>query len=273
MSNRQLTDIKYLESLKYKDPYYLEQLCRTIWEYVKNTPVPVQTSVFKKNEDVIIKFSIGKNNNFYKVDDSISYFDFVYRYRKEAEKFFPKYEYEEEIEIELSEKEMLEKVDKEGVSLNDVLFLTKKDNQQNKGSIIKVHFLKDEILLEHNNMKQMRMSGTDINNVVPVKIFLSTIREMLKEEKSGKEIKDYIFDNSVLLEELPIVENEVKIVYPKKQMKSFFKVHYDELKNIPLEKITYQVYRWGKFVITFEDELIEKDCLAYYQKRRSQDGI
>lgn len=272
MSNRQLTDTEYLESLKYKDPYYLEQLCRTVWEYIKNTPVPVQTSIFRKDEDIIMKFSIGKNNSFYKIEDSISYFDFVYRFKKEAEKFFPKYVYEEEIEVELSEKEMLEKVDKEGISLNDVLFLTKKEIQKNVGSIIKVHFLKDEFLLEHNGTKQMRMSGTDINNVVPVKIFLSNIREMIKEEKSGRDIKEYIFNNSVLLEELPVIENEVQISYPKKQMKSFFKVHYDELKNLPLEKITSQVYKWGKFIITFEDDVIEKDCLSYYQKRRNQDG-
>lgn len=269
MSNKQLTDKEYLASLNYKDTYYLTQLCQMIWEFVKNTPVPVYVSIFKKLETIYIKFNVGKDVKFYEVDDTTSYHDFIFRYKIHVRQFYPSYSYTEIKEIDLTEEEILEKTLKENISLNDAMFLTKKSEVITEGIIINVHFMKDEFIIKENNIPQLRMAG-DVGNIIPVKILLSNIKQMVIDKKDGKEIRDYIFNNSVLLETMNEKENEVIIDYPNNLMMNFFKIHFDSLANDPLNKIISGVYKWGKYKIHFKDELIENDCLAYYRKRKGE---
>jgi hypothetical protein len=272
MSNTQLTDIQFLKSFEYEDNYYLENLCRTLWEFIKNVPVPVFTSLFhNKNNELSMKLAIGEKFIVYRIDNTISYFDFIYRFKKFAMQFYPQFEYEEEIEVELETDEMLKVVADKGLSLNDVVFLTKKKNIIQKGIILKVFLAKDEFLFEYNNEKTIRTSSfaEKLEDVLPVRIFLQNVRKMYYDKTNGKLIKDYIFNNSKVVQKLPLDENEVTIDYPSHQMKSFFKIHYDELQSIPFEKITSLVYKWGKFKIVFENETNEHDCISYFRKRKN----
>jgi len=273
MANNHLTDKTYLRDLNFKDEYYLVTLCQHLWEFIKNAPIPIYTSIFKnKNDQVFIKLSIGDKAFTYEVDTDISYFDFIYRFKLASFRFYPQFEFEEEIEVELDTEEMLEKVATTDISLNDVVFLTKKILVKQQGFIHKVMLSKDEFLFEYNGKKYIRTSliADRIEDVLPVKQFLQNVRNMYYDQIEGIIIKDYIFNNSKIISELPDVENDVTIDYKKSMMLNFFKIHYNELKDVELTKEMDLVHRWGKFRIVFEDSLIEDDCIKYYRTRRQQ---
>jgi hypothetical protein len=270
MSNKDLTNITFLESLGFNDVHYLKMLCQSIWEFIKNAPIPITTEIYENNYTFFLKFHIGKNNYTYEIDNTVSYFDFIFRFKMNALKHYPQFEFEEEVEIELDTEEMLEKVAKENISLNDAVFLTKKIKQKQKGIILKVMLVQDEFLFEYNNKKYVRTSliGESIDEVLPVKKFLQNVRNMYYNKEDGLKIRDYIFNNSKIIKELPKEENEVIIDYPKDMMINFFKIHYQYMENISLEKQFDLVHKWGKFKIVFQDEYIEQECIEYYRKRK-----
>jgi hypothetical protein len=84
------------------------------------------------------------------------------------------------------------------MSLNDVVFLTKKVKKRQKGIIQKVMLVKDEFLFEYNGQKSLRTSifVGKVEDIVPVKFFIKKVREMYYNNIDGRTIRDYIFNNS-----------------------------------------------------------------------------
>ena len=271
MSNNHLSDKKYLQGLGYEDDHYLINLCQKLWEFIKNAPVPVYTSIFKNKQDnVFIKLAIGDISQVYRVDVNIYPFDFIYRFKQFAMLYYPQFEFTESIEAELETEEMLEKVANTEISLNEVVFLTKTVEILRKGIIQKVTLLKDEFLFENDGKKEVRTSliADKIEDILPVKKFIQHVRCMYYGKEDGKKIRDYIIENSKCINILPDEENEVIINYPNNMMRNFIKIHFEELKDLPLNKETSLVYTWGKFKLIFTDDLTEQECIKYYGKRR-----
>ena len=274
MPNNHLTDKEYLKDLNYKDEYYLISLCQSLWEFIKNAPIPIYTDIYRlKSKDVVnIKLSVGDKFSIYKVDSDISYFDFIFRFKTFAERFYPQFSFEEEVEIELTTDEMMKIATEKKMSLNDVVFLTKMSLKKQEGIIHKVMLSKDEFLFEYNNNKSIRTSlcAENIEDILPVKTFLQNVRKMYYDKVDGGLIKHYIFNNSRETQKLVKKEdeNEVIIDYAPAMMKNFFKIHYNAQIDYTLEKVTDLHHKWGKFVIIFKDTISEQDCINYYRKRK-----
>lgn len=279
MPNNHLTDSQYLKALNYKDEHYLLSLCQSLWEFIKNAPVPIYTDIYRlKSKDIVnIKLSIGDKFSIYKVDSDISYFDFIYRYKLVAEQFYPQYSFEEEVEVELETEEMMKVASETDISLNDVVFLTKKISKKQEGVIHKVMLSKDEFLFEHNGERSIRTSlcAENIKDILPVRTFLQNVRTMFYKKVNGIIIRDYIFNNTKEVQKLVKKEDENKVVieYAPAMMKNFFKIHFNSLKENSLERVTDLHHNWGKFVIVFYDTISEQECINYYRKRRESENI
>ena len=274
MPNNHLTDTEYLKALNYKDEYYLISLCQSLWEFIKNAPIPIYTNIYRlKSRDVVnIKLSVGDKIYIYKVDSDISYFDFIFRFKIFAERFYPQFSFEEEVETELTTDEMMKIATEKKMSLNDVVFLTKMSLKKQEGIIHKVMLSKDEFLFEYNGSKSIRTSlcAENIEDILPVRIFLQTVRNMYYKKEEGSLIRDYIFNNSRETQKLAKKEdeNEVVIDYASAMIKNFFKIHYNSQVDYELKRITDLNYKWGKFAIVFKDIISEQDCIDYYRKRK-----
>jgi len=274
MSNNLLTDKLYLQSLGFKDTYYLESLCQSLWEFIKNTPVFVFSNVYKDKQDGVIKIklSVGENNVIYNIENDIHVFDFIYRFQKNfLTAYYPQFKFEEEIDSELDVDDMLRIVANNDVSLNDAVFLKKKIKVEQSGIILKVFLVRDEFLLEHNGVKSIRTTAfsDNIKTVLPVNTFIKNARNIYYNTKDGKDVRDYIMDNSKELRILSKTESDIVVDYPGNMMKSFFRIHFPDLQNYSLDKITHLYYQWGKYCIMFPDEIVENDCIAYYRKRKN----
>jgi hypothetical protein len=271
MPNTQLTDKEYLYSLNFVDFNYLQNLCLSLWGFVKNSPILLVIDICNSNKgETIIKVYSGENKHTYKVDITISVADFIYQIKKDLYPLFPKFDIEEEIEVELDPEEILRITSVTDTPLTDVIFMTKKKKVHQTGVILKVFLKADEFLFEYNGKKSIRTTckAFNINDILPIKMFMQSVRTLCSNKVSGERIREYIFIHSKEIKKLPEKEREVLIDYPAFQLYNFFKIHYQDLWGEPLQKIDSLIYLWGKFKIIFPDKIIEKDCLDFYNSVR-----
>ena len=87
-------------------------------------------------------------------------------------------------------------------------------------------------------------------------------------------MRDYIFKNSLEIQEFPDKEEDVVIEYKDKKLKNFFIVNFPELvmKQIyPIVDGDYKhYYRWGKYVIQFNSHYVMDECLEYVEEKRRE---
>lgn len=274
MSNNLLTDKLYLQSLGYKDIHYLESLCQSIWEFIKNTPIFIFSNVYKDQQGVVkIKLSVGDKSKVYRIDNSIHIYDFIYILQKFLKPLYPQFEFEEEVDYDLDVEEMLQTVANTGISLKEAVFLKKKILLNQKGIILKIFLSKDEFLLDYNGIKSIRTTvfSNNFAGVLLVSQFIKNVRNLYYNKASGKEIRDYIINNSKEIRILSKNENDIIVDYPLNMMKNFFRLHFLDLLDSQLEKITHLYYKWGRYCIMFSDEKIENECISYYRNRKKKE--
>lgn len=260
--NSMLLDSDYIRGLDFKDTYYLETLFKHIHNFI--IKIPIQVLVNYKEDIYKIYFNIGKDISIGKyINMDISYWDFITIIKRDLIEYFPQCELEEEIETSYTDDEIIEmrneslekKID---FDINDALEKKKIEKIKTKYLIEKINIKDDEFLLNVDDEKSVRISGT-LDNPFPLSKFLSQIR--IKKLK-GKDLKDFIFNNSRELRKVTTEYDDIIINYPVNQMMNFFKINYPDQVGVPMVKVDneYDTYRWGKFKVKFESKLLESDC-------------
>lgn len=263
--NEWMVSEKFLSVINYHNKYYIENLGRIFSKYIETIPIPVITTYDPKHKRIYVL--VGKEKRSFEVDENVSYFDFTYLVDQWLYKFFPKYMIEEETEIGLDDDEIFMKV-QEGVKLDDALLLRKKAKIIDSGVITKIYITDDEFTFRKNDKEFIRITG-DLNNLMPLSIFLKKVREL----KEGIDIRSFILSNSRELKQLSGEVKQILIDYSDRMMKNFFIIHYEQLKNEPILKITELIYEWSKYKLVFESKEVEKDCLHYLRQKRLEEGI
>lgn len=263
--NEWMVNEKFLSIIDYHNKYYIENLGKVFSKYIESLPIPVITTWDPNNKRIYVL--VGNEKRFFEVDDNVSYFDFIYLVEQWLYQFFPKFEIEEEVDVGLDDDEIYEKVQK-GMSLDDALLIKKKSIKINKGIITKIYITNDEFTFSKDGKEFIRITGS-LNNLLPLSTFLKKLREL----KSDVEIKDFIYSNSRELKQLSGDMSQILVDFHDKMIKNFFIIHYEELKDKPIIKITNLIYEWDKYKIVFETKEIEKDCLHYLRQKRLEEGI
>jgi len=268
--NDWLINDSFLREVNFPDIYYLETLCYKIHSFLKNVPIPVYTSY-----DIIhnsIYFMVGQNKKFFPLDVDISYYDYITLVKEWLQNFYPQYKVSFNQEVEYNDSEILEIIEKEGISLNDAL-LRKKVVTINEYCIIdKVYLTKDSfVLYRYQNdqliSKEVRISGSILdNNILTLSKFLDGYRNLLDQQASDEEKKNFIEKNSKITQFLPLKDSLITVNYYGKMMINFFKINYPLLKDKPLVQIDEFVYEWGRFNIIFESRLLRDDCINLYSR-------
>jgi len=266
--NDWLTDIEFIQNSSFSDKYYFEALGKYLTHYLKIIPVPVVT-IWMDNEKRI-KFSIGDNVKEFKIDSDISYLDYIVLVDRWLSDFFPQYNITLEINRKLTEDEIIE-LREEAIKnnkkfdLNDALNQTKPHQFIEKGIITRIYMTNDEFTFVENDKTFIKMS------TIPLSIFLKKLRNIENDEDK----KNFILQNSVELRTFTEDNNPTIISYSGKKMINFFLINYIDLKDKPLKSIKENkgTYRWGRFLIKFDNYTLEKECLEIYNKKRIADSL
>jgi hypothetical protein len=142
-----------------------------------------------------------------------------------------------------------------------------KEKVTEKGFIEKITMREDSFILNRNDERQVRMSGTKL-----IPMSLSTFMDKLKLLKNDQKKFDFIMQNSIVIKNLIVSEkSEINIAYQGKWMLNFFVINYPDLKNKKLIEIDSFLYRWGNFKIKFESMSLKNDCLNYYNDQKSKE--
>jgi hypothetical protein len=254
-----LEDSNFIKKSNFSDHYYLESLGKHISNFLKNAPIPILTTYdpqFKK-----IYFSIGNEKKGFELNTNIAYYDYLTLVKRWLINYYPQYSIEYEIDVSLSDDEIYQKV-KEGVNLNDALAITKKATKKEKGIIEKIQLVADEFIINVNEERYLRLSGTP-QKPQTLSFFLKKVREI----KNQNEKKTFIFENSLEIRKLNDNKKEILINYQGKQLFNFFVVNFLDLKNEKLKELEPFLYQWGQFKIKFESKSLLNDCLNYYNNQ------
>ena len=265
--NKWLEDEDFISKMKFVNKYYLETLCFKVAAFLKNIPVPVCSTWDAKNKSIY--FSIGDNKHYVSVDVNIAYHDYITLIDKWTRQFYPQYQVEVNTEIEYADEEIMSIV-KTGVNLNDALLMRKPHSYIEIGVIEKIFIKKDEFIFSRNGEREVRRSslpGKGMDSLLPLSKFMEGIRKL----SDNEEKKNYIEDNSKIVQFLRDREQEIIINYSGKQMLNFFAINFEDNKLFPLIPIDDFQYHWGIFRVIFESKNLRDDCLAVYVKKLSKE--
>ena len=262
--NSWLENEQFIAKMDFKDKYYLQKICFKVAAFLKNVPVPVCATW--DNLHGSMYFSIGENKHYLALDVHISYYDFVTLIDKWTRQFYPQYKVQVDTEIEYTDEEILD-LAKKGINLNDALLMRKPYSYIESGVIEKIFIKRDEFIFNKNGENQIRLSGTSVSNPLPLSKFMEGIRKI----SDDVEKKNYIEQNSRVVQILKDNDKEIIIDYSGRQMLNFFAINYEDYKNFILEQIDEFQYKWGKFRVIFESKLLRDDCLALYTKKLSKE--
>jgi len=266
--NEWLITKEFLARAEVPNRLYFEELCEHVYEYLKNTPVPVLSTFDPKN--LRIYFTVGHDyKNWWIINEDYAFADMITLMRRWVKNFYPSYQVDYEDEVPLSEDEVWVKVREEGVKLEDALEMKKKVSVIETGVVGEITLSKDEFEFTKNRKKTLRVSGT-LDNPLPLHKFIKYIRFI----KDGREMRDYIFKNSLEIQEFPDKEDDVIIEYKDKKLKNFFIVNFPNLvmkQLYPIVDGDYKHYwRWGKYVIQFNSHYVQDECLEYVEEKRRE---
>jgi len=261
--NSWLEDPEFLKNAEYPDKYYLESLCYHISSYLKNTPIPILTTLDNKYNRVF--FCVGQDiKKSFHIDNQVNPYDFVTKVKEYMKQYYPKYSVIEEIEVELTEDEIIARVKNEGMDLNDAINFRVKTDYLEHGIIEKVFFVKDEFIINVNDTKSIRMAGTSKR---PMSV--SSFLKELKLIEDDKERKNYIFGNSTFIKNVEKERNRIDVAYDGKMMVSFWKINKKFIKEEPV-KVDEFNYTWGKFNVKFNSALLKLDCMELFKKDETE---
>jgi hypothetical protein len=267
-ANEWLESDAFIAKMDYPNKDFVKSLTRVIASFVWEAPVPILTTWDPLHKRIY--FSIGTDKRYFELDENVDNYDYIVNVSRWAYKYFPYYELDEEKEVELSDDEILAKVQK-GVNLDDAILLRKKIQIKERGTLVKVDLGNDQFVLDINGDGFVRISGT-LNNPKTLSIFLKELRLI----QDNKERKNFIFQNSVELKKLP-EKPIIKIAHQKNKMINFFIIHYPDLKHEPIikneETLNNLEYKWGRFLIRFEDNELRDYCMNYITTRIKDDEI
>jgi len=174
--NDWLIDRDFLSEQEYENKYHLETVGRSVHNFLKNTPVPFIVKKGLRNGK--LDFYIGSIDKKFVLDANVSTFDFITRIKSWASSFYPSYDVNLTKEVAFTEDEILEKMENAEAGtfdINDLLLETRQVEYNEKGVIIKVIFKRDEFILQRNNVKEIRMTGTK-NNFMTLSQFKKELR-------------------------------------------------------------------------------------------------
>lgn len=260
--NEWLDDEAFIHQMDFFDKYYIQTLTKAISNLVKNIPIPMITSWDAKNKRIY--FSIGQDiKHYFPVDVNIYYDDFIFQVDKWAEQYYPQYiyEYDSEVEVEviLSDDEIWKKVHDEGMNLNDVLLSTKHNEIHHiieRGIITRIYITNDIFYFKIGDVIEQRISGV-LGNLKPLSIFLKEFRKL----ETSKEKRKYIFDNSTYEKPINSIATEKVIDYLGMRMFNFFNIRIPFMLDKRLKKLSDRRWLWDNFIVIFENNFLEKDCI------------
>ncbi|MCG8670164.1 MAG: hypothetical protein MI867_12170, partial [Pseudomonadales bacterium] len=248
--NHWLIDKDFIDSIEFRDKYYIENLFRTIYHFIKKCPLPLVSEWLHNTDE--IKIMLGKKEFFHKININIAYFDFVTLIERPLRKFYPKYKVEIVESVPLSSEELKNKV-LEGMDLAEAME-ERKDNKYIENAILdRVYFEDDIFRIKVNDKVIFRISGSTKN---PIGIY-SFIKK-LKKINTDEEKRDFIEENSIIVSVSP-GEKDIYIDYSDRQMLNFFKINAPDLYQNNIES-NGKGYRWGKYCFDFNSNQLKHEC-------------
>lgn len=262
-NNWWMIDDNFLNYSPYPNKYYLKEVCKHVYNFIRKLPLKVVTSLDNKNFKIY--FIVGNNKKGFSIDDSIYYEDYLNRIKKWLEIFYPQYEVEIEKDVCLTNTEIWNKVKSEGISFDDACGRVKTIKEIERGRIIRVDLHQDQFIFELNGSKTIRISGT-----IDKSMFLSYFLEQIRLLDSDYEIRDFILNNSTPFKVLNNIEKEKIIDYTGKMMKSFIINNFEDNKHHDLIKKSDLHYEWGQYILYFQSEILEYDCIKLYNRLKKK---
>lgn len=259
--NEWLTNSEFLDKVTFHNKYYFQSLCLYVDNYRKNIPIPV--IVTWDNQFNQLYFLIGKDKIHLEIDVDIAYEDYITLVDRKLRKFFPNYEVEVKKEIPLSIEEMVQKTKNEKINLNDLLGETKQIVEKEIGVIEKVFFKQDNFILNINGKRYLRLSGK-IDDPLPISEFLT----MLKSIKNNEDKRNFIMNKSREVKEITREKESIDINYTGFQMKNFIEINFQDLQDYDFIKLDTRKWRWGKYILKFETNILENDMLNYLKNNK-----
>lgn len=256
-ANEWLTNDDFLKDVIFHDNYYFRSLCLKLHNFIMNVPIPVITSWSYKNANIY--FIVGKNKKAFTVSTEIAYSDYIYQVENWLKQFYPQYEIKKNIKVNLSQDEILEKVEKENISFEKALKIKKEHSYYERGIIERIFFKgnpEDTFRLNINNELSIRMSG-NINKVYILSDFLKDFHKLKDEEDK----RNFILDNSVEIRKIEKNNNIIPIKRVGMQMINFIKIRIEDLKEFEFTNIERNKWRWYNFLLYFETDILENDAL------------
>ena len=271
--NNWLIDEEFLRKVPFSDKYYLITVCRHIYNFLQNAPVPVFSNLDRVFNDRIY-INVGDNSKCFFFDTTIAYYDFITLIKRYIKKFYPSYSCETKITREYTEEEIISLRKKsiesgKAFDLNDILNQQVPDSKWENGYISKIFILKDTFILNVNGKKYLHKTVT-ANRALPLRQFLKGLRSIIEQTNDDKIIRSFILENSERVSELK-EETRITIQYSGGTMLNFFKINYEDLQSFALIQNKDNKFRWswGKFDIIFENSLLMEDCLVWYNCRKN----
>lgn len=289
-NNEWLEDPEFIYRLDYYDKYYITSLCKRISIFLKTLPITVITTWDNNHKSLYI--TVGTNKNYFSISPNIAYEDYLTLIQRWLIQFFPTYDVTEKIKrkmtpVELTVRRDLAISNNEKIDFNSLLDLEIDASKKEYGIITKVYVFEenDKFEIEINDKKYLYMSGT-LNRPMGLSTFLKKLRKI----ENNVDRKNFIFNNSHMIE--PIVENSKDkfIEYNSQQIFNFFVINYLDLKkyepifvmeksykyiNADEELIEQKqhIYRWGQYMIKFpaDNEELINDCISFYKDAKEKD--
>lgn len=265
-SNFWLEDQEFILKMDFYDKFYIKNLCVYIANFLKTIPIPIMATWDPKFKSIYFHLGMIKKN--FEIDINVSYWDYTTLVKRWLRQYFPQFKVVDNVESELSDLEITEAV-RGGADINEALQLRKEIEKIDYGIITKIQMTGDQFIFERNGSEYVRISGTG-NKPLPLSIFLKQIRQIKKDEdkrnfilKNSEEIKKIVFEE----------KSRILIDYKDQMMLNFFMINYPDLKKYELEKISSNLYYWGRFQIIFNSDTVERECISYVRTRLAEDEI
>jgi hypothetical protein len=190
--------------------------------------IPIPYYIDFDYDNNVFIFRVGENKKNFEVNSNIYYTDFLTQIKKWVFQFYPQYYVDDQY-----------------------------------GIILKIFFKTNEFSFFNNGIKELRYVGKK-NCLLSLSNFLKRVRTI--EDK--KELKDFIIENSTMIETLSSLKKDIYVEYLYEMMKNFFIINFDVLKTHIIEKQSSLHYRIGNYIIIFCDALSEQECLEYLRNRQ-----